>query len=458
MKSSELEDHDSSIASFHERLLAGEVSCEETVGRELKNIHGYAKKHNAFVTVFDGAKGLALSRARILDQRLSRGDRSSRSPLFGVPLTVKDNTFIGGFPTTNGSQAFRDFVPATNAELVDQLLGVGCVPLGKTNLQELALGIMGTSALDGPMHNPVDPDRVSGGSSGGAAISVALSEGPILATGSDTGGSVRVPAALCGVCGFKPSHGLLSAEGVFPLSGTLDHMGIFAKSVPDLALGFRALTGRTRTSSRSKHTVGIPSSYFVDDMDAHVSKDFWTSIDALKATGDFRVKDVKVEDDFARYSQARAIIMLREGAWFYESLLGSPATRKLMHADVLTLLDRGAKFETLRYMRSLGLIYTAIRSTMRLFRDVDLLAMPSSLVVAPRIADVLGKETGPVRTLMLRNAELFNLTGLPGLSLPMQRKGRLPTGMQIVGRAGEDDRVLAAAESAWTALRGSVSH
>ena len=447
----------SSIASFHERLLAGDVSCEERVAEELKNIDGYAKRHNAFVTVFSGKKGLALTRARELDGWLARRGRAPLSPLFGVPLTIKDNTFVGGFPTTNGSEAFRDFVPTTNAELVDQLLGVGCVPLGKTNLHELALGIFGTSALDGPIHNPFDPERISGGSSGGAAVSVALSKGPILATGSDTGGSVRVPAALCGVCGFKPSHGLLSAEGVFPLSGTLDHMGIFAKTVPDLALGFRTLTGRSRTPPRRKQTIGIPSSYFVDDMDSHVSKDFWGSIDALKSSGDFRVKEVPVEDDFARFARARAIIQLREGAWFYESLLNSPETRKLMHADVLTLLDRGAKFEMLRYMHSLGLIYTAIRSTMRLFRNADVIAMPSSLIVAPRIDDVLGKETGSLRTLLLRNSELFNLTGLPGLSLPMQKKGRLPTGMQIVGRAGEDEQVLAAAESAWTVLR-DASH
>ena len=131
-------------------------------------------------------------------------------------MTIKDNVFLAGFPTTDGSMSFREFLPPANAEVVDRLLGAGCVPLGKTNLHELALGVTGTSGYGGPIHNPSDASRVSGGSSGGSAVSVALSKGPIMSIGSDTGGSVRIPAALCGVCGFKPSQAFLAPTASSP--------------------------------------------------------------------------------------------------------------------------------------------------------------------------------------------------------------------------------------------------
>jgi aspartyl-tRNA(Asn)/glutamyl-tRNA(Gln) amidotransferase subunit A len=399
-----------------------------------------------------------MSRARVLDSALAKGDHGSLPPLFGVPITIKDNAFLGGFTTTDGSVAFSNFVPETNAEVVDQMLGAGCVPLGKTNLHEFALGITGTSGYAGPIHNPVDPSRISGGSSGGAAVSAALSKGAILAIGSDTGGSVRVPAALCGVSGFKPSHGVLSTEGVFPLSASLDHLGLLAKSVPDVALGFRTLTG-SHPLPRRRQRLGIPSRYFVDDMDKRVSREFWRSVDKLKESDGFEVKEVPAEEDYRRLSRARVAIQLKEASWFYESLLRSPETRKVMHNDVRTLMDRGLKTGMLQYMLSMNVRVESIDVMSRLLKGVDAILMPTCLVVAAKIDEVVGKETGELRALMLRNTELFNLSGLPAISLPTaQRSGALPVGLQIIGRIGDDERVLAAAESAWAVLHNLRSH
>jgi len=428
------------------------------VREELHNIEEYGKKYNAFISVFSGQRGLAMSRARVLDSTLAKGDHRSLSPVFGVPVTVKDNAFLGGFPTTDGSAAFSDFIPETNAEVVDQMLGAGCVPLGKTNLHEFALGITGTSGYAGPIHNPVDPSRISGGSSGGAAVSAALSKGAMLAIGSDTGGSVRVPAALCGVSGFKPSHGVLSTEGVFPLSASLDHVGLLAKSVPDVAVGFRTLTG-SRPLPRRRQKLGIPSRYFVDDMDKRVSKEFWRSVDKLRESDDFEVRQVPAKDDYRRFARARVVIQLKEASWFYESLLRSPETRKVMHNDVKTLMDRGLKTGMIQYMLSMNTRVDSINAMSRLLKGVDAILMPTCLVVAAKIDEVVGKETGELRALMLRNTELFNLSGLPAISLPAaQRSGALPVGLQIVGRPCDDGRVLATAESAWAVLHNPHSY
>jgi aspartyl-tRNA(Asn)/glutamyl-tRNA(Gln) amidotransferase subunit A len=442
-------------------LLAGKTSCEERVEGELAGAERYNAEFNAFTIIFSGSEGFALSRARELDLRLrDRGDRDNPGPLFGLPVTLKDNIFFGGFPTTNGSVFFRDFVPPVNADVVDKLLEAGCVPVGKTNLHELALGVTGTSGYGGPIRNPVDPSRISGGSSGGSAVSVALSAGATASIGTDTGGSVRVPAALCGVCGFKPSQGLFSTDGVFPLSGSLDHIGLFTKTMPDMALLFRALTGakarkRRRAAAERTVRIGVPSSFFTDDMDEDVSKHFFRTIAKLKERSDVRVKAVRVTEDLRRYSRARGKITCKEGAWFYEELLRSDEARKGFHADVLALMDGGLRTGVIEYTRALNLRARSIDTVFRLLSGgLDVLAMPTCLRTAPKVEEVLGKETGQMRSLLLRNTELFNMCGFPALSIPMNvGEGRgLPTAIQLVGRFGEDERVVGVGERVWGAL------
>ncbi|MDA4135004.1 MAG: amidase [Thaumarchaeota archaeon] len=442
-------------------MLSGRTSCEQRVAEEVASIDGYNRKLNAFIRVFSGSDGLALSRARELDLRLrDGGERLDPGPLFGLPVTFKDNIFFGGFPTTNGSVFFRDFVPPINADIVDSLLGAGCIPVGKTNLHELALGVTGTGGYGGPIGNPVDPSRISGGSSGGSAVAVALSKGATASIGTDTGGSVRVPAALCGVCGFKPSQGLLSTVGVFPLSPSLDHLGLFTKTMPDMGLLFRALTRakrnrREHASARRTMRIGVPSSFFTDDMDDEVSKHFSRTISKLGERSDVRVKAVRVTEDLRRYSRARGKITCKEGSWFYEELLRSPKAREGFHADVLALMDGGLRTGMFEYTRSLNLRARSIDAVYRLLSGgLDVLAMPTCLRTAPKIEEVLGRETGQMRSLLLRNTELFNMCGFPALSIPMNAgEGRaLPTAIQLVGRFGEDERVVGVGERLWGAL------
>jgi aspartyl-tRNA(Asn)/glutamyl-tRNA(Gln) amidotransferase subunit A len=332
------------------------------------------------------------------------------------------------------------------------------VPLGKTNMHELALGATSSSSFFGPVRNPWDPDRVSGGSSGGTAVSVALSKGPLLGLGSDTGGSIRVPAALCGVCGFKPSLGVLSTEGVFPLGATLDHSGLMTKTMPDLLMAFSVLGGIDGAAKGSgrRLRVGIPETHFEEvGMDRTVSRIFWKTVERLRGAEKFDM----VDDDDVRFPDAepitatRTTLQFREAAWFYDEIVRTEKLRKGMHADVLGFLDRGSRIGMLRYMRAHLARTEFIGEMNRIFRRFDLLLMPTCLSVAPKLEEVAGNEAGRIRQLLLRDTEPFNLCGLPALTVPATPPGEgLPVGIQLAGRYGEDMEVLRAGETVANAL------
>ena len=240
-----------SIVQFQEEIDSGKIDAAQVFKDEIRNVIDYNAHLNAFITIFDEDSARSIS-------QIGKHDRSEKFQskkdfenqkrarreysLYGVPLTVKDNIFVAGHRTTAGSRAFQQFVPVVNAEVVDSFLAKGCLPLGKTNLHELAMGATSSSSFFGPVRNPVDPSRISGGSSGGSAVSVAMSKYPIVSLGTDTGGSVRVPAALCGVCGFKPTIGTISLSGIFPLSASLDHVGILTKNMTDMSRAYRSIS------------------------------------------------------------------------------------------------------------------------------------------------------------------------------------------------------------------------
>lgn len=428
------------------------------MGDELDNIARYNGRLNAFITVFGGERGIALSRARELDKGLGAGKGGAASGLFGVPLAIKDNMFLGGFPTTAATYHFRDFVPSINADLVDDAMRLGCIPLGKTNLHELALGGTSAASYFGPVRNPHDVERVAGGSSGGSAVAVALSKGPVLGFGTDTGGSIRVPAALCGIMGFKPTLGSLSLEGVFPLSATLDHGGLLTRTMPDMVRAFELLASarfprRPLGRRTARIRVGVLTGHFQEETEGKVSKNFWRAVDRMEASGDFQAVEVPTDSSFERFTRARAAIQLKEAAWFYEELVNSEKVSAHMNADVLTLLGRGMRVGQVRYLGANLVRLESIRAFGRLLKGLDVLAMPTTRVVAPRLDDVLGKEAGRLRRLLLQNTEVFNLCGFPALSIPSNPgSAELPTAMQLAGGLGEDGPVLRAGDLAMRAI------
>jgi aspartyl-tRNA(Asn)/glutamyl-tRNA(Gln) amidotransferase subunit A len=429
------------------------------VGDELDKIERYNPRLNAFITVFGGPNGIALSRARELDKGLRAEKSKVVSGLFGVPLAIKDNMFFGGFPTTAATFYFRDFVPSLNADIVDDAMRLGCIPLGKTNLHELALGGTSAASFFGPVRNPHDVERVAGGSSGGSAVSVALSKGAVLGMGTDTGGSIRVPAALCGIMGFKPTLGTLSLEGIFPLSATLDHAGLLTRTMPDMVKAFEQLSGGRKPRGPAgrrgggRIRVGVLTGHFQEEVEGKVSKNFWRAIDRMEASEDFVAVEVPTDSSYERFTGARGAIQLKEASWFYEELVRSEKVSAKMNADVLTLLRRGMQVGQVRYLGANLARLESIRVFARLLKGLDVLAMPTTRVVAPRLDEVLGKEAGRLRRLLLQNTEVFNLCGFPALSIPSNPgSAELPTAIQLACGLGEDELALRAGDLAMRAI------
>ncbi|MDA4112109.1 MAG: amidase [Thaumarchaeota archaeon] len=465
------------IGKFQESIISGTNSIENNLSEEIQNIESYNARLNAFITLF----GLDSDPIRNQESALEKfGKKSSsidgrnrpkkrespqligRFPLLGIPLTIKDNIFFSGFKTTAGSGAFQDFVPRNNGDVVDLFLSAGCVPLGKTNLHELAMGATSSSSFFGPVRNPVDSSRISGGSSGGSAVSVAMSKGAIIGLGTDTGGSVRIPAALCGVCGFKPTIGIIPTSGIFPLSATLDHAGIMTKTMADMVTAFRAIdrlqpdqkTSGLNRSASSKVKMGIPNDYFFEDCEKNVSRAFWNAIDKMRKSDQFAIEEKVTIPNYSRMSRIRRSIQVKEASWFYEELVSKPEKRALVRPDVLSFLVAGSKIWMMEYMVSSLERLEFITGMQKVFGRVDFLAMPTCLISAPRLDDVAGKEAGSIRRQLVRNTEPFNLCGFPSLSIPTNRLGSpsLPTAIQISGMSNNDLELLQAGQKIWDCL------
>jgi aspartyl-tRNA(Asn)/glutamyl-tRNA(Gln) amidotransferase subunit A len=500
---------ESEFSLYHEALDDERTTCEDSIREELKNIGRYNRELNAFVMVLDGERGFALSRARELDAahrdarkrsnrdadgsgRKRRKQKKNRSNgrrrrkkneeeeedtvtvaggglagLYGIPLAIKDNFSLGGFPTTDATYYFREYVSDSNAELVDDALGLGCIPVGKTNMHELALGGTSAASYFGPVRNPHDPERVSGGSSGGSAVAVARSVVPVLGFGSDTGGSVRIPAALCGVMGFKPTLGALSLEGVFPLSATLDHAGLLTRTMPDMVRAWEHLTGRDnrggggrkpepkRTREGRKLVVGVPTRPFLDEVEETVLRNFWAAMDRMRASDTFSIVEVETGSRYERFSTARGEIQLREAAWFFGDLVKSEVISSHMNADVLTLLGRGMRIGNVRYFNANLVRLECIRTFGALLKKVDAVAMPTTRITAPKVAEVTGNEAGRLRRQLLQNTEAFNLCGFPALSIPSNPGASgLPTAVQFACALGDDDLTLHIGEIAMREIAG----
>ncbi len=434
------------------------ISPMELLRQTLTRIEQLDRHLNAYITVMAES---AQKEARAAEEEILRGKYRGR--LHGVPLAIKDMLATRGVRTTAGSKILGDWIPDYDATVVSRLRAAGAVIVGKTNLHEFSYGVTSDNPHFGPVHNPWDLQRVPGGSSGGSAAAVATSlcAG---ALGSDTGGSIRIPSAACGVVGLKPTYGRVSRFGAIPLAWSIDHVGPIAKSVPDAAVLLQALGGADpKDPTSSRETVpdyaqaltgdvrairlGIPRNYFFDHVDAEILGVVRTAVGTLEKLGAQPVEVVIPQ--LENCAAIEAHITLAEATSYHERYLETRADD--YGPGVRVDLEAGRYLLATDYVKSQRARTLLQHVFADLFKQVDVLVAPT-LPAFPPVIGELYVQSGDMREhiidAFLRFGIPFNLTGLPAISVPCGfSTAGLPIGLQIAGKAFDETTVLRVAHA-----------
>lgn len=441
-----------SIRQISELLRHGSVSPVELAKDCLARIEKLNPRLNAFITVTSES---ALAQARQAEAEIRRGDW--RGPLHGIPLALKDLIDTAGVRTTAASAVFKDRIPNEDAEVVRRLKAAGAVLLGKQNLHEFAYGGSSMVSYFGEVRNAWNPEHIAGGSSGGSATAVAagLCYGAI---GTDTAGSIREPAALCGVVGLKPTYGRVSAGGVIPLSTSLDHVGPIARTVADAAVIFQTIAGFDEKDKATADIpvedyvaalgktlrpvrIGVPRSLFFDDLNAEVASAINHALTGLASLG-AELRDIERTDSIDRTLQSAE-------AWAFhaEHVARTP---ELYQPETLRRIRTGENVShegVLKCRRELERVRRDIAAT---FLDLDVLVTPTTPIPAPIIAELKQNPDllRPRELLLLRNTHPANVWGLPAISIPCGfTAAGLPIGLQIIGPHWGEAKVLQLAQA-----------
>jgi aspartyl-tRNA(Asn)/glutamyl-tRNA(Gln) amidotransferase subunit A len=444
-----------SIEEFGRRLRARELTSEQVTNDCLQRIEAGNARLNAFIRVMADE---ALQQAREADKELASG--RDRGALHGVPISIKDLFDIRGLPTTAASRVRDGHLADRDAPAIAHLRQAGAVFVGKTNLHEFAFGTTSEDSAFGPARNPCDPMRSPGGSSGGSAASVAA--GMALATvGTDTGGSVRIPAAACGIVGLKPSFGEVSCDGVVPLSRTLDHVGPLAQTVTDASLLYHALLGDEAATTPAPMPLGglrlaVPRPYFLDLLDDDVRARFESALERLRAAG-AHIVDIEIHHA-ADIAPVYMHISFADAAAYHAVTLDTVPERYTEPVRLRLEMARYVLAED--YVRALAGREVLRREVDAALAQHDALLLPALPIPAPPIgasAVPVGRSTEPVRNMMLRLTQLFNVTGHPAVSIPMgHTSAGLPCGMQLVGCRMQTDALLRVTLACEVHVRGEL--
>jgi aspartyl-tRNA(Asn)/glutamyl-tRNA(Gln) amidotransferase subunit A len=431
---------------------SGKLSAREVVEHAL----GVAERcQNRWPVFISFTPELAQRQAHRVDQWLAAG---RQLPLAGVPVALKDLIDVQGVRTTCGSRVFCDHFVRANATVVRKLVSAGAVILGKTNMHEFAFGFTGENACYGNCPNPWNSERFAGGSSSGSALAVALGICPV-ALGSDTGGSIRLPAALCGLVGLKPTYGRVSRNGVMPLAWSMDHLGPLTRTASDAAIVLRALAGRDRAdrttvrqlvpnyeaaleSPLADMKIGLPRAGFFDNVAPEVATIVETAAGLLAAHG-AKLVDVELPH-FQEVLGVHRATIFSEAAAVHRPLLTQQAD--LYDRNIRLLLQAGLFLPAADYLKAQQARQVIRKAWSEVLTSVDCLLTPTAPVPAGRFgqknAELPGGETSMLRACLGLTLP-FNVTGHPAVSVPCGFTGEgLPVGMQLVGRPFDEATIL----------------
>ena len=435
-----------------------EVSPVDIIDAHLARIDATEPMLNSFITLLPEEARAAARRA---EQEIQSGNY--KGPLHGIPVALKDLFNTGGVRTTSGSRIFDNFIPERDCTVAARFHQAGAILLGKLNMHQFAYGPTGENPDYGHMHNPWDLDLITGGSSGGSGSAAAAGQCTIT-TGSDTGGSIRIPAALCGIVGLKPTYGLVSRYGLTPLSWSLDHPGPMVRTVEDAALSMNAIAGYDPNDVASARVdipdyttaltgdvrglrIGVVKEYFEAPLDPEVDRSVRDAIGVLESMG-----AVVTEVSFPMFNDSQAIsgaILMSEAAAYHRDLLASDGEK--LYPPVRVRLEAGLFVSAADYLRAQQARSLFDRQARELLEHVDLLAGPTEPVTAPLLlaerVQAGEREVGTMGALT-QYTRPYNLTGFPAISVPCGfSEAGLPMALQLAGRPFDELTVLRAAHA-----------
>jgi aspartyl-tRNA(Asn)/glutamyl-tRNA(Gln) amidotransferase subunit A len=475
MRSMELCDKNSS--ELVRLLKKGEVTSREITQSVFKRIDERESEINAFITL---SRETAWRQAEEADRRYRK--KESLSPLDGIPVAIKDVLCSKGIKTTCGSSILRDYIPPYDATAVKRVLKSGAVLIGKTNMDEFAMGSSTENSAFGPTRNPLDPQRVPGGSSGGSAAAVAAGEA-VVSVGSDTGGSIRLPAAFCGVAGIKPTYGRVSRYGLVSYASSLDQVGAFGRTVDDCATLLGILCHHDRRDSTSADVktpdfrrslkkgveglrIGLPKEYFVEGLDERIKEKILQAVSLLENSGAhivevtlpharyaiaayYLIATAEASSNLARYDGVkygyRTTGEVSDSVKMYEATRSEGFGKEVKRRIMLGTFVLSAGYYDAYYLKAQQ-ARTLIKGDFdKAFERVDCMVTP----VSPCLPFKMGEKiTEPLQMYLVDVYTVsLNLSGLPGMSVNCGTINGLPVGMQIIGKAFDEEMVLRVAHA-----------